>query len=356
MTVPQTKLQPVRYEGAGPRERGFLLRALVQVWDNKCYWCNTSGDQSEFEIDHLVPPEKATEGIAAYGLHTDFDVQAPENLAPICAAGSRCNQRKSDRIFDGLGNGLVATALGKTRKLAPQVVSRVQSLREGRGLSMALEQVVGSELNAKTRDLIAGQGRALIQRVRAVDPSLVEDAPVPYRHYPAADLFIGELPGCAPEDLGEVVVELDGAGRDARAVLEVVCDVKLGDLVDELLRNLFELVDEMVDWNGPGGDLWQPFDLVGLRGVSLTGLTASRDGDRIEVQIQGRCWSLHSASVFGLDNDGHVSAAPVGSCEISVDGDFRATTTMPLDDDWDHELEMDTADLTFERFDNYDRG
>lgn len=350
-----TKVSTVRYEGSGPRERGFLLRALVDVWDNKCYWCNTSGDQSEFEIDHLVPPEKATEGITAYGLDADFDVQAPENLAPICAAGSRCNQRKSDRVFEEIGNGLVASALVKTRSLAPSVEQKVQSLRTGRGLSKALDKVLGSDLTPKTRTLIGEQGRALIQRVRAVDPLLVEDAPVPYRHFPAADVYIGELPGCGPEDLGEVVVELDGSGRRARAVLEDVCDVELGDLVDELMRSLFALVDETVHEEGPSGDFWQPFDLVGLRGLSLTGLRAVRDGDRIEVEIRGRCWSHHSASVFGLDAGGRLGAEGVGSCEISVEGEFSATASLPLDDDWDHELEIDASALAFERFDDYDR-
>lgn len=95
---------------------------------------------------------------------------------------------------------------------------------------------------------------------------------------------------------------------------------------------------------------------MGVRSVSLTGLTASRDGDRIEVQIQGRCWSRYSALKYGLDNDDGMSAAPVGSWEICVLGDFRATTTMPLDDDWDHELEIDTSDLMFDDLDNYDQG
>ena len=349
-----TKLQAVRYEGAGRRERGFLLRALVDVWDNKCHLCNTSGDQSEFEIDHLVPPEKATAGIAAYGLDSGFDVQAPENLAPICAAGSRCNQRKSDQIFEDIGNGLVAMALAKARRLAPNVERKVVDLRAGRGLSKAIDQVLGADLDKKTRALIQQHGRGLIQRVRAVDPALVEDAPAPYRHCPAADIYIGELPGCGPEDLGEVIVELDGEGRRIRAVLEVVCEVDLGDFVDDLLRGLFANVDEMVVEEGPVGDFWQPFDLVGLRGASVTGLRAHRHANLLEVNVQGRCWSTHSALLFGLDADGGFSVDGVGSCDISVEGEFRAKASVPLDDDWDHELDIDTDDLVVARFDDYD--
>lgn len=84
MAAPAPSPASVRYEGAGPRERGFLLRALVEAWHNKCYWCNTSG-MSEFEIDHLVPPGKADEGIAKYNLPVGFDVQSPENLAPTAS-------------------------------------------------------------------------------------------------------------------------------------------------------------------------------------------------------------------------------------------------------------------------------
>jgi hypothetical protein len=354
MAAPAPSPASVRYEGAGPRERGFLLRALVEAWHNKCYWCNTSGDQSEFEIDHLVPPGKADEGIAKYNLPVGFDVQSPENLAPICVAGSRCNQRKSDRIFDDIGNGMVVTALRKARRLAPSVERNVRGLRTSRGLSKAIDAVLGAKLDEKSRTTIQQQGRGLIQRLYAVDHALVEDASTPYRHQPAADLDLGEFPGCSPEDLGDVIVELDGSGRSARAVLEVVCDIKLGVLVDDLLRGLFGLVDETVVERGPTGDFWGPFYVVGFRGVSVTKLSASREEDFIQMHLQGLYGSVHSASVFGLDDEWSVSADEVGSCWISVDGKFSATGVLPLHDDWDHELEIDISEFVFDRADDYD--
>lgn len=342
----------VRYEGASRRERGFLLRALVDVWDNRCYWCLTSGDQGEFEIDHLVPPGKRGEGIKAYGLPKNFDVQSPANLAPICAAGSRCNQRKNERILEEVGNRLVATALVTAGRLAPTVERKVRSLRSSRGLGLAIDKVLAAELDPSTKRLIKDNGRALIQRVRAVDPVLLEDAPTVFGHFPAHDVHIGDLPGCGPEDLGEVVVELDGAGRGARAILEDVCGVDLGELVDEVLRNLYPLIDDMVTEEGPSGDLWQAFELMGFRGASVTELRARRNGGLIEVAIRGRSWSQHTANVDAMDNDGQLYSS--GSCDIAVEGEFTASTSVDLVAGWDREVEVDTDGLALKRFDNYD--
>lgn len=338
----------MRYEGAGTREKGFLLRALVDAWDNRCYMCNASGDHTEFEIDHLVPLAKAAEGIKQYGLPAGFDVQAPENLAPICSAGPRCNQKKSDKLFDLPRHGWISIALESAATKAPAVERSVQQLRTSRGLAKAIDHVLGADLDSKAKDLIQKSGRGLVERIKAVDATLVEDAPTQYRHWPAADIYMGELPGCTPDGYGDVVLELDNEGRRARAVLELACGIDLSDFLDDLLRSLIQAQDERVSDEHPGGDYWDHFSVQGWRDISGTELRARRVVDEIQVDISGRYLSSHYAGQYGMDNDGKISGHHVGSVEILLDGDYRASTSIPLTSPWEQffEIDSDAVELT----------
>lgn len=345
--------KPVRYAGAGTQERGFLLRALVDAWDNRCHWCGEVGDQSEFEIDHILPPDRRDEGIKVYGLKADFDVQSVMNLAPICAAGRRCNQSKSNTLFAQLGRGILVDILKKAAKRADQVERRVRALRTSKGLGRSLDHVLGVELDSKARQLIRDQGLAMVLRLRAVDPDLVDEAPSTYRHQPGSRVDVGQIPGCAPEDIIDVVVELDGRGRTARAIVEKVCDVRLGEVIDEALEALNRDVDALVREEGPASDIDVVFDVLDLRFTGLTGLRAERTEDAVALTFRGNHSSTHTAQMWALDNDGKLVES--GSCDISVFGDFTGCTSLPLEiGQWDRDVTLDLSGLSFDRSDDFE--
>ncbi|MDT5215876.1 MAG: hypothetical protein QOK18_4115 [Mycobacterium sp.] len=78
-----------RYSYSSERNR-LLLLAMVHAWGNKCYWCRTPKTFRHLEIDHIAPRSPRGD------LDPAFDVDAAENLAPICGP---CNKEKSNGEF-----------------------------------------------------------------------------------------------------------------------------------------------------------------------------------------------------------------------------------------------------------------
>lgn len=252
--------------------------ALVAAWDSRCYWCTRTGDQTDFEIDHIVPKTRREEGIRTYNLTDDFDVNRTYNLAPICAAGPRCNQSKSDALFAGAG--AITQALAKAKARAPRIDERVRRSVQGQGLNKAIGEILVADLTPKTKELIADQGTALVQRIYAADSAAIEGWSSTYSHTPDPTVHIGEMYGCEPDDAWDIPLDLDADARTAKSVMEIVLQLPLDRFLDEALGSLAQEASALASRQLSRGGGWgSDVNTVGRLSISLSGLKVEpRDG------------------------------------------------------------------------------
>lgn len=327
----------VRYT-KDPLESGRLRLALYEAWDGRCAWCRRPvQDHSYVEIDHILPQAKFPSARAAFGLPDTFELHGLSNLAPICAAGRRCNQEKSDS-FDDQG-GAISKMLKKAEERADGVAKAVQSMRLAVGVEKDLLHSLSAPLDEQpVQTAFRGYGRLLAQRLHAVDPALVEV----YMTERIFDLNVepSTTPGCLlDEDYDDIVLPLDEAGRAAYTVAKTLFGVNLDDVLTDGLEQLIKQLDDRVDVLGEGDDGYSHggFNLTGRRSVSLDGLSSEVDKYGLIFVLRGSIDSEHSASVPRIDQNGETQ---YGQCDVSVDGDFIVTArfTLPYQD---LEIEID---------------
>lgn len=164
----------VSYTRAG--ERRLLRFSLWQAWGMKCYWCDTPKSYLEVEIDHIVPKglseDDFQEALSHYGLHADFDLHDPENLAPICAS---CNGpgRKGSHSYGG-----AAVVLDHLRKAAEHrgaVIRTVVNFRKGGDVAKALLELASSDTDSsEVRALFLEYFPAVASTAASIDPRLLD--------------------------------------------------------------------------------------------------------------------------------------------------------------------------------------
>lgn len=340
---------PVRYGGTA-LEQGFLRHALLEAWNWQCAWCKRVLASDQTEIDHIVPPGKLEDARKPYSLPPIFDVQATPNLVPACAGSSGCNRRKSNKVFDGIGNGMAVLGLSEARKRAPRVDAMVRRLRASRDLAAPMTHLLETSLETASREAFRDYAGALVQRVLAVAPAAVVDAPIEYSHSPKNTLAMGEVPGCAPDDLANLRVILDSGGRSARVLMEVAGEVSFGEFLDEVLCALIRAVDEAVVENGLSSEISDSYALTGYRAITLTALAASRDDESLLVTFEGTYASDHVA--MDWRDDQHGVRVENGSFDLSVFGTVTGSAMIPLIGDWDHGVEVDARSLEFDPTDS----
>jgi len=77
--------------------------AVFTVHGERCYMCGTPLDLLSMEVDHILPasladePDKLRAITDSLGLPYDFGLESFANWMPAC---SRCNNRKSDLVFE----------------------------------------------------------------------------------------------------------------------------------------------------------------------------------------------------------------------------------------------------------------
>lgn len=101
-----------RYSRTDSTNNLLILFALHQEWDRKCYYHGKVEEHSHLQIDHLIPKSKQKD-------YPSLDLDALENLAPICGQG---NQQKGNR------EDLPAVDVARTtaKRLAPKVQARIE--------------------------------------------------------------------------------------------------------------------------------------------------------------------------------------------------------------------------------------
>lgn len=321
----------VRYGKGGKNKRAFLKLALVIAWGNKCYWCHAIGDATVFEIDHIVPKERRSQGIKAYALDPDYDVDRTYNLAPICAANARCNQTKSDALYEDAPAFLDKLAMA--RRYSPDIDRRVQQSIRGQGLGRALEEVLIADLGtAHEKQLIAQRGTALVQRVHAVAPEALEGWTSTHWHEPGPHLALGETGedhGFEPDHLWDIPLELGPDGRASRTILEDVLHIPFDRFLDDVLKRLLEHASTTASKHLASGDSWgSKVFASGRHSVSLRDLEMQRSGDELAFGVVADFrGSYFRSGVRYVDGEQQIDV----SSDAHLDGTVHITAHLPLD-------------------------
>jgi len=269
----------VRYLPGGDNR---LLRHFLRAeWDSQCYWCGEVKDFVTLEIDHIVP--KASDGHrrtayqAAFKLSGDYDVNALENLAPICG---RCNKAKSS--MDLTGYGLVITALKQARRKARTIERRVRTFRAQSTLGEALLVLIEADLDD------AGNRSTFEEGVPAVVKRLSE---LGLKH---VDFHVVRPVGVELDDeTHPVTLRLNEQGRSGVDVLERIAGGVLEEVLRPVLSDLFTRTsqaaavafeEEAGEWGAPDvGTPMLEWPHVIIDSVSYTSLA----GANLEFEIRG---------------------------------------------------------------------
>lgn len=234
--------EEARYSYSSEKNR-LLLLALVQAWGDKCYWCRTPKTFRDLEIDHIVPRNPRG------GADPDFDVDAAENLAPICGA---CNVEKSNKEFDD------APRVDAVRKAAveaaPKVRRNLARFYKNDAVVKALLAVTAADLaNPDVAESIAAFGAAIVPVFRESFPEIltatytrdytVRRPPVEFRGHTYQP----------PEERS--TVELDAQGQRVLVILEDVMGLAMVDAIDSVRRAIEDDIEAQVDrWFRDGMD------------------------------------------------------------------------------------------------------
>ncbi len=231
-----------RYSYSSERNR-LLLLAMVQVWGNKCYWCRTPKTFRDLEIDHVIPRSPRGDS------DPDFDVDAAENLAPICGP---CNREKSNSEFRD------APRVDAMRKVAVEAAPRVRRYLErfykDNAVVKALLAVTAADLaSPDVAEAITAFGMAIMPVFRESFPEILT---APYtRDYtvrrPTMTIQGREVE--LPEE--QSIAELDALGQRAMVILEDVMGISMIDAIDNVRGAIGDDLEEQIDkWLRNGMD------------------------------------------------------------------------------------------------------
>lgn len=293
---------PVRYLPNG--DNSVLLLGLHQSWRGRCYICRRPKDYTDSQIDHIIPrglsPEILRKRLAEHTPAGDetYDVDAVENLAPICAS---CNREKSNH--DLLSAASMTLLLEKARSKAPTVRDFVRSSRSANVVAKAMIAASTADLREpKSKNALLRFGPTVLERLVALDPSVLDER---------IDEVLVDDPDDPDARMHKVSVLLDGVGRRARIVLEDSYDLDFVDSLRGPLRAVKATLGEQVtadvadDFEARGH-----YDPVvgpgqGSAFIEITRLFLDKDDPADKhVRMGGRFEVLMSCSVAIMSDDG----------------------------------------------------
>lgn len=159
----------IRYTGNSINDKVLRL-ALLTVWDNTCYWCGKPRDFNEVEIDHIIHRKIQEDDLKAVlkellrgdpALEEKYNVDAPANLAPICAP---CNREKADISFK---SGPFEVRFKKARAKASKVEKWVRSFKSSHPVAKAVVTLATADLDdARAKRSLANFAPVLDSRIR----------------------------------------------------------------------------------------------------------------------------------------------------------------------------------------------
>lgn len=200
-------LEAVKYNPGNEHTQALLRLALFEAWNGRCHWCRLARpDATYIEIDHILPESRyaeLTHGLTkedrkAYKKKYLALVQAlptsPHdvlNLAPICAAGRRCNQEKTDAI-DARTFGAIRTSLKRASSKASNVTRRVRAMVDSQGLEQHLVGMIGMPVGEETRRLVERYGQLVLSSIQKAHAPTFDVFRTPAEI--ALDVDLGVLP------------------------------------------------------------------------------------------------------------------------------------------------------------------
>jgi hypothetical protein len=229
---------------------------MVHAWGNKCYWCRTPKTFRHLEIDHIAPRSPRGD------LDPAFDVDAAENLAPICGP---CNKEKSNGEFQD------APRVDATRKAAveaaPKVRRNLERFYKDDAVVKALLAVTVADLaSPDAAEAITAFGMAIMPVFRESFPEILA---APYtRDYtvrrPTMNIQGREVE--IPEDRS--IAELDAQGQRAVVILEDVMGISMVDAIDNVRRAIGDDIEEQIQV-APQRDGWAVRECLPRRAPEL---------------------------------------------------------------------------------------
>jgi hypothetical protein len=224
MPPPRTP-RTVRYTG---RDDNPMRLALLDVWGWRCYWDTRKAlIPSETEIDHIIPqsttPARLAELVAELGLPADFDLDSPQNLAPICGL---CNNEK--RAIDYLGAPLVVTKLRRAAGHADRVIRRVLDYHEASSVAHNLVAAAAADLaEPQTRGEFLQFAPAIVQTL-----ALLDERSTDFQTTWHEDVDLGD------GDILPTTMTLDARGRTRVIIIEEICGCSVGEALADGLAQL----------------------------------------------------------------------------------------------------------------------
>jgi hypothetical protein len=325
-----------------------LRSALWSVWGKKCYWCHSPVEFDVTQIDHIIPRSVSVAVLRRFktelGLPEDFDLDDPQNLAPICTPCNGAGVKGSRAVV----TPKVGSMLGWAAKRRDAVVTRAQSFgRSGKLAEHLLEVTLADFTDDGIREEFAKRAPALMQVLARTDSKLLD--------YPSFELV--EVPIDWQLSYYQTVdATLDSRGRMATALLEEICDcgldgalqgpvVQLFGGVHERVKNEFELIasDDPITAGDPEGDFVT---------LSLDSIDYRRADDSIEFTFRGNFTASLTASLTRSDSRGDELEELQG--DAVVRGTFSSVVYWTFDGfeagdffigDWDADLQPEDASL-----------
>lgn len=329
-----------------PLESGRLRLALFEAWDGRCSWCRqTLRDVTFMEIDHILPQKGFAAACKEFGKPSTFVVHQVENLAPICAAGRRCNVEKSNAVLSAAG--AIYRMLERAEKTANRVRRNVEEMRSAQGHEKVILRLLSAPLDDPTViKALSRHGGLLAQRLHAADPTLVGHYLSARRLAPRieANPTPDHVLGPDPDD--DVLLTLDSEGRAAYTVAQTVLGQDLDDVLTEGIEQVFadlseEIRNKGLDYDDSDGG----FVLAGMRRLELDDLTFTLEENELLFTLKGRVSSMHAASVVTFDDFGERQDV---QRDVAVEGAFaiNARAWLPFDE---FALDVDLDEMRVER-------
>ncbi|MEU8919444.1 HNH endonuclease signature motif containing protein [Kitasatospora sp. NPDC048545] len=251
------------------------------------------------QIDHIIPKDITDDALLLltehFGLPDDFDLHAPQNLAPICVS---CNGPggKGNTTYD---SPLYLTQLHKATRLRPAVIARAKAIGRSGKVAEHLLEVINTDLDEEdARREFLEHAPAVVQILSMLGDSLAD-----HRSFSRLEIEVDRF----GSEQG-VIVSLDERGRTTAALLEEVCEADLGSALREPIVQLLRQVDTRVVDHFEHRDRDNPLSAgPPVRDwfvIELESLDFHRDGQQIEFTAGGVFEGSLSASLTRSNSAG----------------------------------------------------
>ncbi|MFC4115052.1 HNH endonuclease [Nonomuraea zeae] len=311
----------VRYSGG---DNSILRFILYETWGPRCYWCHKPKEFNDIQIDHILSQDTGAKDYeelkTRYELPHNFDIDGPENLAPICNV---CNGTRGKGKMNYGPRPVMLSQLEQARKLRPKVIERVLNFGNSNKVAEYLLKASQTDLkDPNARQAFEEHAPVIVQKL-----ALLDETKADFISFKTVSLEFGEE---HPFGIG---VSLSGPSRTALAILEGVCGCTIkdalkspiGELVDKTRQSAraeFEYIE------GPVGPTTSGPPITLYLEVVVDSISYERRAQSLVFSFGGKFENEASASL--------VQQNPLeGHGLVDLQGDIQASGRFSFDVIWD---------------------